>query len=195
MFTTSASYNAPTPNARGPVADPFAILGLEARFDLSDAEITAAYRSKARECHPDRFAGADAAELADATRRSAAVNDAYRVLLNPVWRADYMLRACGGPGPDAVRDVPPDLLGEVMMLREQIDADAACGNHEALARHRASVEASRRAALETIAQATRRLPNASEAEKRSLRISINAMKYYENLLEQLAPDPLNRDAG
>jgi molecular chaperone HscB len=42
--------------------NPFAVLGLDARFDLDPQAIERAYFEKSKELHPDRFATAPAAE-------------------------------------------------------------------------------------------------------------------------------------
>ncbi len=173
-----------------PPEDYFAVLGLARRYDLTDAEIMTAYRKKARDTHPDRFAGASAETIADATRLSAAVNEAHRTLRDPVARAAYLLVMHGGPGPNEVRDVPGNLLAEVMMMREEIDSDKAANRQEALERHRTTLVRRRSETLETVAAAAAKLDTASEEEKKALRIALNAIKYYDNLLEQLAQDPL-----
>ena len=47
-------------------ADPFAVLGLSARPDLSDDDIRAAWRRIAAAVHPDRADGGDPARFAEA---------------------------------------------------------------------------------------------------------------------------------
>ena len=86
-----------------PDADHFAVLGLPRRFDLTEADINAAYRQMARNTHPDRFGSASADTIARATQLSAAVNDAHRTLADPVTRASYVLTLAGGPAADPGR--------------------------------------------------------------------------------------------
>jgi len=178
------------PTGASEAVDYFAALGLPKRYDLAETEIATAYRAKARETHPDRFAGGDAETIAAATRHSASVNDAYRTLIDPVARANYLLLACGGPGSDEVRDVPGNLLVEVMAWREEIDAANASGDAGALARHREAIGHKRGDALAAVADAAGMLDRAGDDDKRAMRIELNAIKYYDNLLEQLATDPL-----
>ena len=56
------------------------LLGVTSTCDL--ATLRAAYRSKARQLHPDVAAG-------DTDLQMSAVNDAWRVLSDPVRRAEY----------------------------------------------------------------------------------------------------------
>jgi len=171
-------------------ADYFTVLGLPRRFDLQEGDIDAAYRSVARRVHPDRFSSASPETVDRATKLSAAVNEAYRTLNDPVTRAGYLLSLAGGPGPDEVRDVPGNLLAEVMMLREQVETEKAAGEREALNRHRRELERRRAETLERIAAAAQHIAEADDDRKKSLRIELNAIKYYDNLLQELAQDPL-----
>jgi molecular chaperone HscB len=171
-------------------ADWFQLLQLPARFDLAEDEIRSAYRRLASQTHPDRFGGASQELICRATRLSAAVNDAYRTLQDPVSRASYLLQLHGGPGPDEVRDVPGDLLMEVMELREQIEEAAEQKDNAGIDRHRQTVEARRGAALERMKTLARSIENADEQQRKELRMVLNAIRYYDNLLVELARDPL-----
>lgn len=189
--------NQPTPGKTSdglpdlsPAADHFEMLGLPRQFDLSEDEIRAAYRGLARATHPDRFAGASDEVVAKANELSAAVNAAYRALLDPVSRASYMLTLAGGPGPEDVRDVPGNLLMQVMTLREQIEADKQEGNEESLKRHRQSVEGERAAAIARMKTLASSIDTADTNDKTNLRMELNAIRYYDNLLVELARDPL-----
>lgn len=186
---TSNETSSTLPNV-APDADHFAVLGLPRRFDLTEGDINAAYRAMARSTHPDRFGGASAETIARATQLSAAVNEAHRTLNDPVTRAAYLLTLVGGPAADEVRDVPGNLLTEVLRLREQLEADKASGNHQALRQHRSTLERQRAATLDTIAALAGNIADSDNDERKSLRIELNAIKYYDNLLGELAEDPL-----
>ena len=73
-----------------------------------------------RETHPDRFAGQHPEAVAEAQRRSARVNDAYRVLRDPVQRAEHLLALQGVERREGEAKCPSDLLEEVFELRESI---------------------------------------------------------------------------
>ena len=101
-------------------ADPdhFAVFHLDRRLRIDRKALTATFLSLSRECHPDRFAGVEPAELAAVQRKSARVNDAYRVLKDTFARAEYLLELEGVERPEGRAKCPPDLLEEVFELRE-----------------------------------------------------------------------------
>lgn len=99
--------------------DAFALLGLPARFDLDPHAIERAFFDKSKELHPDRFASAPTAERVAALSRSRALNDAYQKIKKPVARAEYLLARAGVTIGDNER-VEPELLMEVLQLREEL---------------------------------------------------------------------------
>lgn len=70
-----------------PLATHYETLGV--RSDASAAQIRQAYLELARELHPDRRGGTNAAEAADTTRRMQAVNEAWHALSDPGRRVRY----------------------------------------------------------------------------------------------------------
>jgi molecular chaperone HscB len=103
--------------------DLFQVLGLPRRFAIDAADLERRFRERSRQFHPDRFAQAAAAERRVSLDRSTALNDAYRVLRDPVRRAAYLLRlhglsVDGEGGAGAKASLPPDFLEEIMELRE-----------------------------------------------------------------------------
>jgi molecular chaperone HscB len=105
--------------------DPFETLGVEPRFDLDLGHLERRHRDLSRALHPDRYAGAPAAERRLALSKAIAVNEAWRILRDPIRRAEALMRRSGvevgelaEPKPSAV------LLMEMMETREAL-ADAA----------------------------------------------------------------------
>ena len=106
-------------------SDAFALLGLPKAFDLDPKTIEDAFFAKSKELHPDRFATAPAAERVAALSRSRALNDAYQVVKRPVARAEALLADAGVTIGDNER-LPPEFLGRVLELREELaEAKAA----------------------------------------------------------------------
>ena len=107
------------------MTDPFEVLGVEPRFDLDMRAIEQRHRDLSRTLHPDRYAGAPAAERRLALGRAIEVNDAFRVLRDPIRRAEALLRRAGTvPGEEGEQKVSPALLMEMMEAREEL-SDAA----------------------------------------------------------------------
>jgi hypothetical protein len=61
----------------GPAADPFAVLGLEPRSDLTDDEVHAAWRRTASATHPDREDGGDPERFAEAAAAYTALRTRF----------------------------------------------------------------------------------------------------------------------
>lgn len=173
----------------------FELLGFPRRFDISVHDVRRAHRALARETHPDRFAGGSPETLALATRLSAALNEAAETLMDPVSRADYLLTLCGGPSAAEVRDVPGDLLADVMSIREAIEEARASGDAEAMRRIRTDLSARRGAAGNDAAVMARTLSDADETARRRLRLCLNTIRFFDKLLDSLAEDPLAARRG
>ena len=69
----------------------FTLFQLEPAFDIDTAALEQTYRRLAARFHPDRHAAASAFEQKQAMMMASAVNEAYRILKNPIDRAAYLL--------------------------------------------------------------------------------------------------------
>src|SRR5688500_11574646 len=99
--------------------DPFAILGLPARFDLSPREIEQRVRELQKALHPDRFVGRPAQERRMSLSRAVEVNEAHRTLRDDLSRARALLALRGHSVADA-QPADPELLMEMMERREAL---------------------------------------------------------------------------
>jgi molecular chaperone HscB len=163
-------------------ADYFEVFGQPRRYELDLAALEEKYLAISRNIHPDKYAVAGPEMQAFALRASAAVNQAYDVLRDPIHRAEYLLESAGGPSATQNKQVPPDMLGHVMTLREEIEQAKAEGDEAALEAIRERLLAQRRGIERRIAALCRDLDAAGEATKNELRVQLNAMKYVANLL-------------
>ena len=72
--------------------------------------------------HPDKFVNACAEEQELSLKRSSELNDAYRVLRDPVARVEYLLELEGRRKEgEHKQQAPPELLEEVFELNESLD--------------------------------------------------------------------------
>ena len=110
---------APAPSL---ASDYFSFFSLPRRLSLDTAELQTKFYELSRRLHPDLFAGRPAAEQQYALDASALLNDGYRVLRDPVKRAEYLL-ALEGSGAEEQRSakVPPELLEEVFELNMMLE--------------------------------------------------------------------------
>ena len=101
--------------------DPFATLGAPRRFDLDLAALEKTHRELSRALHPDKFAPAGASERRAALEKAANVNEAWRIVRDPIRRAEALFRAEGcAVGETNEPKASPAFLMEVMEEREAL---------------------------------------------------------------------------
>ena len=102
--------------------DYFELLGLERSPNLSAELIERSWKERVSAIHPDRFAAASEAQKRVAMQWSASINEAYRVIRDPLRRAIYL---CELAGHDVNVDVGGGLstafLMQQMQWRESLD--------------------------------------------------------------------------
>jgi molecular chaperone HscB len=147
-FSSSGRAPAAGPSAR--LGDePFALLGLEPGYDVDLAALERAFFERSKAAHPDRVAGASAAERVAALSRARALNDAYQLIKRPVARAEYLLARAGVTIGDNER-LDPTFLMEILELREELAGARAAGNTELVARLQAMMQERRTEALDAL---------------------------------------------
>ncbi len=155
--------------------DPFRQFEIERSFDIDADRLRQSYLRLSGENHPDRFT--DPLEQADAAERSAAINEAYRVLSDPESRAKALL----GDLPPHPRELPPAVLMELMEVREQVESDLAVGDQAALNEHRQQAERDRESHYRRLAE----LFSAQTLDAAAVQTELNQLRYVKRLLEQL----------
>jgi molecular chaperone HscB len=137
--------------------DPFATLGIPATFALDLAAVEKQHRDLSRALHPDRYVGRPAGERRMALGKAIEVNEAWRLVRDPVRRAEALLRrggalvgeGDGGGGGGA----PPALLLEMMERREALAEARAAADRAGLARLTAEMRQREARLLEALGQA------------------------------------------
>ena len=108
------------------MADYFEAFGMPRHLAIDLKDLEKRFYSLSRKLHPDLFARKSAKEQADALEASAVLNDAYRVLRDPIARALYVLKQEGFEiGEQGTKDVPPELLEEVFELNMALEDEDA----------------------------------------------------------------------
>lgn len=100
--------------------DYFALFGLQPTFNIDSQALAAKYRELAKEMHPDRFSGAEAAEQRQAVERAAQLNDAFQTLKSATLRALYLLRQQADL-PDETTIEDGEFLFQQMEWREELE--------------------------------------------------------------------------
>jgi molecular chaperone HscB len=108
------------PNAQ--TSDYFAFFGLPRKLWIEMNALEQRFLQLSWKLHPDNFVNATETERELSLKRSSELNDAYRVLRDPVARVEYLLglenmRKEG----EHKQQAPPELLEEVFELNESLD--------------------------------------------------------------------------
>ena len=163
--------------------DPFETLGVEPAYGLDLAVLEQRHRDLSRALHPDRHAASGAAERRMALGRAIEVNQAFRILKDPVRRAEALLSLRGvqtGEGKEP--PASPALLMDVMERREALAEARQTKNEAVLSRLVAEVNS---AALRTQAALADEFAsptgNSAEILKR-----IGELRYYRRFLDEAA---------
>jgi molecular chaperone HscB len=125
--------------------DPFATLGIERRFDVDLEKLEKTHRELSRALHPDKYVGAGASERRAALSKAVEVNEAWRIVKDPIRRAEALFALAGISVGERNEPPPkPAFLMDVMEQREAL-ADARASKDGA-AVHALAIEARNREA-------------------------------------------------
>jgi molecular chaperone HscB len=119
-----AHFMSTAPTSMNPTkaTDYFAIFGLPRKLWIEMGALEQKFLQLSWKLHPDNFVNATDTERELSLKRSSELNDAYRVLRDPVARVEYLLglenmRKEG----EHKQQAPPELLEEVFELNESLD--------------------------------------------------------------------------
>jgi len=120
----------------------FDLFGLTPAFGLDREALEKAYREIQSRVHPDRFAHAGDAERRASLQWTTRVNEAYRVLKDPVQRAKHILDLHGiDVAFETNTQMPTDFLLAQLELREELEAATAKKDTDGLDALRARLRA------------------------------------------------------
>jgi molecular chaperone HscB len=176
------SIQAPTP-------DYFRFFGLEQKLDLDPDALQKRFYELSRQLHPDRYTRRSEVEKQYSLEGTAILNDAYRVLRDPVQRAEYVLKRNGFESTvERNRNVAPELLEEVFELNMAVE-ELHAGDESA----RPQLEAARDKFLglrteldQSLAEVFRGYDASPGKEKlEPIRVLLDRRKYIQNLVNQV----------
>ena len=129
----------------------FTLFQLEPAFDIDTAALEQTYRRLAARFHPDRHAAASVFEQKQAMMMASAVNEAYRILKNPIDRAAYLLEQHNihADAPEHT-SFPPEFLMQQMEWRETLEEARAQNNQAALRALEADIQAEQNTLLSAL---------------------------------------------
>jgi molecular chaperone HscB len=173
--------------------DPFATLGIARAFDVDLAAVEKVHRELSRALHPDRYIGAPPSERRASLAKAVEVNEAWRIVRDPVRRADALLALSGvrhgegdgaagngGNGSEGAHKPDPAFLMDMLEQREAL----------AEAKQSKDLEAVRRlaAAIEERARAVERALTAGFARGEASRLvgKVGELKFYRRFLDEVS---------
>ena len=103
--------------------NPFALFDLPVAFQVDSALLNERYLALQKSLHPDNFSAASAQEQRLAIQKSAEINDALRILKDPITRADSMIAINTGEteNPEEKSNNDIDFLMQQMEWRETLE--------------------------------------------------------------------------
>ena len=166
--------------------DPFDLFEIPPTFDIDEEDLHCRFLQATAENHPDRYD--DPVQQADAADRSALINEAYVVLKDPERRANALIARLGGPAKEDDKSLPPDLLMEMMEIRERLEDAQASGDAEKQRELAAWAAGERRRHLDAIASlfdTTRNgPPDQLQPTLKRVRVQLNALRYVQRMIDQ-----------
>jgi curved DNA-binding protein CbpA len=158
--------------------DPFSILKLRHDFDLTNAEIEAAYLRCIAAVHPDLNDSFDS----DPVSR---VNEARKTLLEPESRANALLSSLGGPDAKTYGELPELYLLSILDQRMEIEEEIAANAEVARPKWTSWAEAEQDRIIAELRPLFRAATAQSVEIRRQIRTGLNAWRYMSRLIEQL----------
>ena len=195
-----------TPSTAPTRQDYFAIFSLPRKLWIEMPGLEQKFLQLSWKLHPDNFVNAPAEEQADSLKRSSALNDAYRVLRDPVARVEYLLEIEGARKEgEQKQQAPPELLEEVFELNESLDelreVKASGGDLEGL---KARLEVAETGFQQKLLEVDQQLfaaakqwdaaidANAGDSDRDALKIRLNELlnrrSYIRNLVNSVAKE-------
>jgi molecular chaperone HscB len=164
--------------------DPFATLGIARAYDVDLAAVEKVHRELSRALHPDRYVGAPPSERRAALGKAVEVNEAWRVVRDPIRRADALLALSGvavgeGDGKKA-EPADPEFLMDMLEQREALSEAKQARDLEGVRRMAAAIEARFVAVERALAVGFQR------GEAASLAAKVGELKYYRRFLDEVS---------
>ncbi|XP_055903798.1 iron-sulfur cluster co-chaperone protein HscB [Eupeodes corollae] len=103
------------------IHDFFELLSLPRDFDVPSTKLTKTFRQLQTLVHPDKFGNKSEREQTNAAEWSALINKAYKTLLNPLFRGQYLLKLQGEQMPQDNSTLNKEFLMEMMERNEEVD--------------------------------------------------------------------------
>ena len=180
---------------------PFEALGFEVAYAVEAKALKKRLLRLSRLTHPDFFATAPADQRALAEENNAILNNAHEILSDDFRRADWIVKALGGPSESDERQMPQAFLMEVLEWNEALEdgrnAAADSSERKALATLQTTLSAERADTLAAVAASLTPTPApdaTADASLSAARKQLNAIRYLDRTLRELREIALEQSA-
>ena len=163
--------------------NPFATLGVEARFDVDLSAVEKTHRELSRALHPDRYVGASASERRGALGKAVEVNEAWRILRDPIRRAEALLALRGVTLDErnpSQRQADPEFLMEMLEQREALAEAKQARDLPAIKRMAGAIQDRARRVEAALTEGFAR------GDAASLVPSVGELKFYRRFLDEVS---------
>jgi molecular chaperone HscB len=169
------------------MTDPFALLGVDRRFEVDLAALEKTHRELSRALHPDKYAASGASERRAVLEKAASVNEAWRIVRDPIKRAEALFRLAGvAVGEDREPKPSPAFLMEVLDEREALSEARAAKDLARVRAVGATMEARASAVRKKLAAGFAELSAASDsAALERLLPLLGELRFYQRFLEEV----------
>jgi molecular chaperone HscB len=176
--------------------DPFATLGIDARYDVDLKDAEKKHRELSRALHPDKYAASGASERREALSRAVEVNEAWRIVRDSVRRAEalfsresILVGETHEPKPSAA------FLMDILEQREALAEAKASRDIAAIESLKSGIEARLRATESALAAGFReagfREAGFGEAQAQRAKLEplvprLGELRFYRRFLEEVS---------
>jgi molecular chaperone HscB len=161
--------------------DPFATLGIPRSFDVDLGEAEHAHRRLSRALHPDKFAGANERDGRVALAKAVEVNEAWRIVRDPLRRAEALLRLGGCELGEGREPQPaPEFLMEMLEQREALSDAKRAHDLPAVRAMAAAIEARVREAEQALSAGFAR------GERETLVGRLGELRFFRRFLDEVS---------
>jgi molecular chaperone HscB len=171
--------------------DPFALLGIARAFDVDLPAVEKVHRELSRALHPDRYVGATPSERRAALGKAVEVNEAWRVVRDPIRRADALLALAGVTvGEEGRQPADPEFLMDMLEQREALSEAKHARDLAAVRRMAAAIEDRshevERALGAGFARVGASQTELAQTELAALARKVGELKYYRRFLDEVS---------
>ncbi len=165
--------------------DPFSTLGVERSFEIDLKSVEKTHRELSRALHPDKYAGAGASERRLALGRAVEVNEAWRIVRDPVRRAEALFELAGvAVGETNEPKASGAFLMDMMEQREALEDAKASRDKGAAERLARDVETRAANAEHALAQGFR--AGHDRAALAPLVARLGELRFYRRFLDEVS---------